>query len=35
MNTITLSLNSSHASFVSHPDEIAGLILNAAEGSTS
>lgn len=32
MNATTLSLNSSHASLVSHPDEIAELILNAAKG---
>jgi hypothetical protein len=31
LNAITLSLNSSHASLVSHPDDIAGLILNASE----
>jgi len=34
MNATTLSLNSSHASLVSHPDEIAQLILNATKGST-
>jgi pimeloyl-ACP methyl ester carboxylesterase len=34
MNATTLSLNSSHASLVSHPDEIAELILNATKGST-
>jgi pimeloyl-ACP methyl ester carboxylesterase len=34
MNATTISLNSSHASLVSHPDEIAQLILNAARGST-
>ena len=33
MNATTLSLNSSHASLVSHPDEIAELILNAAKGN--
>ena len=32
MNATTLSLNSSHASLVSHPDEIAELILNATKG---
>ena len=32
MNATTLSLNSSHASLVSHPNEIAGLILNAIQG---
>src|SRR5215213_1607032 len=35
MNATTISLNSSHASLVSHPDEIAQLILDAARGSTS
>jgi pimeloyl-ACP methyl ester carboxylesterase len=34
MNANTLSLNSSHASLVSHPDEIVELILNATKGST-
>ena len=34
MNATTISVNSSHASPVSHPDEIAQLILDAAEGST-
>jgi pimeloyl-ACP methyl ester carboxylesterase len=34
MNATTISLNSSHASLVSHPDEIAKLILDAAKGST-
>ena len=34
MNATTLSLNSSHASLVSHPNEIAELILNATKGST-
>jgi pimeloyl-ACP methyl ester carboxylesterase len=33
MNATTISLNSSHASPVSHPDEIAQLILDAARGS--
>jgi pimeloyl-ACP methyl ester carboxylesterase len=33
MNATTISLNSSHASPVSHPDEIAQLILNATRGS--
>jgi pimeloyl-ACP methyl ester carboxylesterase len=33
MNATTISINSSHASLVSHPDEIAQLILNAARGS--
>jgi len=34
MKATTLSLNSSHASLVSHPNEIAGLILNATKGSS-
>jgi hypothetical protein len=34
MNATTISLNSSHASPVSHPDEIAQLMLDAARGST-
>ncbi|HEY9387405.1 MAG TPA: alpha/beta hydrolase, partial [Nitrososphaeraceae archaeon] len=34
MNATTISLNSSHASPVSHPDKIAQLILDAARGST-
>jgi pimeloyl-ACP methyl ester carboxylesterase len=34
MNATTISLNSSHASLVSHPNEIAELILNATKGST-
>ena len=29
----SLSLNASHASYVSHPNEIAELILNATKGS--
>ncbi|HET6641247.1 MAG TPA: alpha/beta hydrolase [Nitrososphaeraceae archaeon] len=33
MNATTLSLNASHASLVSHPSEIAELILNATKGS--
>lgn len=33
MNATTLSLNASHASLVSHPNEIAELILNATKGS--
>jgi pimeloyl-ACP methyl ester carboxylesterase len=33
MNATTISLDSSHASLVSHPDEIAQLILNATRGS--
>lgn len=35
MNATTLSLNSSHASLVSHPNEIADLILNATKGKTT
>ena len=34
MNATTISLNSSNAAPVSHPDEIAQLILDAATGST-
>jgi pimeloyl-ACP methyl ester carboxylesterase len=34
MNATTISFDSSHASLVSHPDEIAQLILNATTGST-
>jgi pimeloyl-ACP methyl ester carboxylesterase len=34
MNATTISLDSSHASLVSHPDEIAQFILNATKGST-
>ena len=34
MNVTTISVNASHASPVSHPDEIAQLILEAAKGST-
>ena len=34
MNATTTSLNSSHASLVTHPDEIAELILNAIKGVT-
>jgi pimeloyl-ACP methyl ester carboxylesterase len=34
MNATTLSINSSHIAPVSHPDEIAQLILNATKGST-
>jgi pimeloyl-ACP methyl ester carboxylesterase len=33
MNATTISVNASHASLVSHPDEIAQLILEAAERS--
>jgi pimeloyl-ACP methyl ester carboxylesterase len=35
MNATTISINSSHASPVSHPNEVAQLILDAAKGSTS
>jgi pimeloyl-ACP methyl ester carboxylesterase len=34
MNATTISVNASHASLVSHPDEIAQLILDAARAST-
>ena len=34
MNATTISLNSSHASLVTHPDEVAELILNATKGVT-
>lgn len=34
MNATTLSLNASHMSILSHPGEIAELILNATNGST-
>ena len=32
MNATTISINASHASYVSHPDEIVKLILDAAKG---
>lgn len=32
MNATTLSVNASHASYVSHPNEIADFILNATKG---
>ena len=35
MNATTISLNASHASYVSHPDQIAKLILDAAKGKTT
>jgi pimeloyl-ACP methyl ester carboxylesterase len=35
MNATTISLNSSHASLASHPDEIAELILNATKQNTN
>ena len=34
MNATTISLSSSHASLISHPTEIAQLILNATKGIT-
>jgi pimeloyl-ACP methyl ester carboxylesterase len=34
MNATTISLNSSHASLITHPDEVAELILNATKGVT-
>ena len=34
INATTISINSSHASLVSHPDEITQFILNATRGST-
>lgn len=34
MNATTISVNSSHASPVSHPNEVAQLILNATKGRT-
>ena len=33
MNATTISINASHASYVSHPEEIAKLILDAANNS--
>jgi len=35
MNATTISVNASHASYVSHPDEIAKLILEAAKGKAT
>ena len=35
MNATTISLASSHASLVSHANEVAKLILNAAKGRSS
>jgi pimeloyl-ACP methyl ester carboxylesterase len=35
MNATTISLNSSHASLISHPDEIADLIINATKVNDS
>jgi pimeloyl-ACP methyl ester carboxylesterase len=34
MNATTISIDASHASYVSHPDEIAKLILDAIKGNT-
>jgi pimeloyl-ACP methyl ester carboxylesterase len=34
MNATTISIDTSHSSYVAHPDEIAQLILNATQGST-
>ena len=34
MNATTISIDTSHSSYVAHPDEIAQLILNAIQGST-
>jgi hypothetical protein len=34
MNATTISINASHASYVSHPDEIAKLITDGVKGST-
>ncbi|MDQ3838901.1 MAG: lysophospholipase, partial [Thermoproteota archaeon] len=34
MNATTVSINSSHASLVSHHNQVAQLILNATKGST-
>jgi pimeloyl-ACP methyl ester carboxylesterase len=34
MNATTISIDASHASLVSHPDEIAQFILSATEGNT-
>jgi pimeloyl-ACP methyl ester carboxylesterase len=33
MNATTITIDASHSSYVSHPDEIAQLILNATQGS--
>jgi len=32
INATTISVNASHVAFISHPDQIAGLILNATKG---
>lgn len=34
MNATTISIDASHASYISHPDEIAKLIIDATKGST-
>ena len=34
MNATTISINASHASYVSHPDEIAKLIIDAVKGTS-
>jgi pimeloyl-ACP methyl ester carboxylesterase len=34
MNATSISVDASHASYVSHPEEITNLILNATKGST-
>jgi pimeloyl-ACP methyl ester carboxylesterase len=34
MNATSISVNASHASYVSHPGEITDLILNATKGSS-
>jgi pimeloyl-ACP methyl ester carboxylesterase len=34
MNATTISIDTSHSSYVAHPDEIAQLIINATQGST-
>jgi hypothetical protein len=33
MNATTISLPASHASFLSHPNEVAKVILDAAKGA--
>ena len=35
MNATTISIDASHASYVSHPDEIAKLILDAAKAKNT
>ena len=34
MNATTISINASHSSYISHPDDIAKLIIDAVKGST-